>query len=156
MNPVQLQCTLKMFRSACECDCLSRKEYFGAAQDYFTLYPSSRAVSFPLAKAIGFCNSPFRGASNGIRRASPYNPRAFPQKSSAKNFKEASPKATQSSQTGFAECVRKAREASIKASRATFYLCFLLYFITHPLTMQIAGMMITNTINQNTMLDVPI
>jgi hypothetical protein len=54
-----------MFRFACECGCLSRKEYFAAAQVDFNFVSISRAVSFPLAKAIGFCNSPFRGALEG-------------------------------------------------------------------------------------------
>ena len=51
-NPLfALLYTLEMFRFACECGCLSHKEYFAAAQVDFNFVSISRAVSFPLAKA---------------------------------------------------------------------------------------------------------
>ena len=41
-----------MFRFACECDCLSRKEYFDAAQMDFIVALTSRAVSVPLFQKL--------------------------------------------------------------------------------------------------------
>jgi hypothetical protein len=43
-----------MFRFACECGCLSRKEYFAAAQVDFNFVSISRAVSFPLSATPKF------------------------------------------------------------------------------------------------------